>query len=349
MSGQPTLTLGDESPIVQEVADRLYRVGHLPAQRLSTTVFDEEMSAAVRHFQQEHGLIVDGNVDEETYHRLEEARWRLGDRVLFHSSGKLLAGEDVTALQTKLAELGFDPGRVDGLFGANSERALREFQKSAGLTQDGICGVSVYKALNQLSRTIGGGDPYLLRAQLNTDHFSGVQTRTIVLDSNEVDPQDPCHDIITRVEGRLAALGSSVTIALGLAKKDNSARAAFINGLASDIYVNVSQTSFVSPRARGCATYFFEGSSGISSVRGRLLAQLIQDEIANETDLTDGGTQGKSWDLLRRTQMPAVQIEIAYRTNDDDQRLLSDFAVRDKISLAITNGLIRFFQPNIVS
>lgn len=348
VSGQPTLALGDESPIVQEVADRLYRVGHLTTPRSANSTFDHELVDAVRHFQQEQGLIVDGTVDEETYRRLEEARWRLGDRVLFRSSGKLMAGDDVAELQIKLAELGFDTGRIDGLFGRNTERAVKEFQRSVGLTQDGISGDSVYKALSQLARTVAGGDPHLLRAQLSLEHFSGVQTRSVVLDTNELDTDDPCFDLISRVEGRLAALGSSVTTVTGLNDSDNETKAELVNSLGSDVYINISQTSFTSPLARGCATYYFAGRSGSSSLRGQLLADLLQEEISQQTNLLDGRTQGKSWDLLRRTQMPAVQIEVAYRTNEDDQKLLSQPHIRDKLSLAITNGLIRFFQPTSV-
>lgn len=349
ISGQPTLTLGDESPIVQEVADRLYRMGHLPVNQLPGGLFDDNLAAAVRHFQQERGLVVDGSVDEETYRRLEEARWQLGDRVLFLSSAKLTAGDDVAQLQIKLAELGFMTGRVDGLFGHHTESALKEFQKSVGLIQDGICGASVYKALHQLARTVAGGDPHQLRAQLSLEHFSGVQTRSIVLDTNEQDTDDPCFDLIARVEGRLAALGSSVTTATGLSTKDNAMKADFVNGLGSDVYLNISQTTFNSPHAQGCATYYFAGRSNISSSRGRLLADLLQDEVISQVGLLDGRTQGKSWDLLRRTQMPAVQIEIAYRSNERDQKLLSDVLVRDKISLAITSGLTRFFKPELTS
>jgi N-acetylmuramoyl-L-alanine amidase len=348
ISGQQTLTLGDTSPIVLEVADRLFRVGHLANPRRAGAVFDDELAEAIRHFQQDQGLLVDGVVNDETYQRLEEARWELGDRVLFRSSGKLMAGDDVADLQTKLAELGFETGRVDGLFGRNTENALKEFQRSMGLTQDGICGSVIYKALGQLTRTVAGGNPHLLRAQLNPDHFSGVQTRSIVIDTNAEHATDPCFDLISRIEGRLAALGSTVITATGLIQSDSNSRSDFVNDLGSDVYLNISQTSFTSPRAQGCATYYFAGRPGASSLRGQLLAELLQEEISSHTNLLNGRTHGKSWDLLRKTQMPAVQIEIAYETNDHDQDLLSNPNVRDKISVAVASGLTRFFQPNLV-
>ena len=48
-----------------------------------------------------------------------------------------LSLKDVRALQVKLRDLGFDPGRVDGFVGPDTRAAVREFQESEGLTPDG--------------------------------------------------------------------------------------------------------------------------------------------------------------------------------------------------------------------
>ena len=52
------------------------------------------------------------------------------------------AGEDVKKLQKALQEKGYDLGSsgVDGIFGAKTESALRQYQKDAGLQVDGIAG-----------------------------------------------------------------------------------------------------------------------------------------------------------------------------------------------------------------
>lgn len=56
-------------------------------------------------------------------------------------------GPEVTALQTKLKQLGFDPNGVDGNFGPGTEAALIAFQKSKGLTPDGKAGPATMAAL----------------------------------------------------------------------------------------------------------------------------------------------------------------------------------------------------------
>ena len=49
-------------------------------------------------------------------------------------------GQEVRNIQTKLRALGFYKGGVDGIYGAATRNAVKAFQKSVGLTADGIAG-----------------------------------------------------------------------------------------------------------------------------------------------------------------------------------------------------------------
>lgn len=51
------------------------------------------------------------------------------------------------AVQQKLKELGFYKGSVDGVYGSGTKNAVIAFQKSRGLTADGIVGARTAKAL----------------------------------------------------------------------------------------------------------------------------------------------------------------------------------------------------------
>lgn len=70
------------------------------------------------------------------------------------------SGPDVTALQQKLKDLGFDPNGVDGNFGPGTEKAVRAFQEAKGLGVDGKVGPNTSAALGLEagSATAGGGD-----------------------------------------------------------------------------------------------------------------------------------------------------------------------------------------------
>ena len=49
-------------------------------------------------------------------------------------------GSEVKTLQQKLKDLGFYNGNVDGIFGTQTQTAVRNFQRSVGITVDGIAG-----------------------------------------------------------------------------------------------------------------------------------------------------------------------------------------------------------------
>lgn len=56
-------------------------------------------------------------------------------------------GPAVQELQQKLTSLGYSTNGVDGVFGLNTENAVRKFQKARKLTADGIVGPATKKAL----------------------------------------------------------------------------------------------------------------------------------------------------------------------------------------------------------
>lgn len=62
-------------------------------------------------------------------------------------------GDEVRRVQTKLKSLGFYKGTVDGVFGANTRDAVKAFQRSVGITVDGIAG---QKTLLYLGLSGGG-------------------------------------------------------------------------------------------------------------------------------------------------------------------------------------------------
>jgi len=52
-----------------------------------------------------------------------------------------------------------------------------------------------------------------------------------------------------------------------------------------------------------------------------------------------------NWDLLRRTRMPAVRIEVGYLTNPGDGARLADPAFRDVVAEAVVVAVQRLYLP----
>ena len=80
-----------------------------------------------------------------------DAGFRPGDRLLYYRL-PMLHGEDVAALQHDLNALGFDPGQVDGIFGAAALRAVLDFQQNRHLPEDGIVGPQFLDELSLMVR-----------------------------------------------------------------------------------------------------------------------------------------------------------------------------------------------------
>ncbi|MFS8120399.1 MAG: peptidoglycan-binding domain-containing protein, partial [Microcoleus sp.] len=58
-------------------------------------------------------------------------------------------GSKVKTLQVRLDIQGYDPGPIDGIFGARTATAVKSFQESKSLTVDGVVDEITWKAIGQ--------------------------------------------------------------------------------------------------------------------------------------------------------------------------------------------------------
>jgi N-acetylmuramoyl-L-alanine amidase len=358
----PRYRLGDWGPAVAEIRSKLAILGLLPPGQDPDDLFDAACDFAVRQFQQQRGLTVDGIVGAQTYRILDEARWRLGDRVLSYTVSHPLVGDDVAQLQRRMMEMGFDCGRVDGIFGANTLRALREFQRNVGITPDGTCGPATFAALERLVRTVTGGRPFALRESelirragpalggkvLVIDPGLGPSDRRVVrLADAELAASEVVHDIARRIEGRLTALGVTAYLSRGPdTDLDETARAEFANATAADLLISLHIDEHANPLAQGVATFYY-GNDRLDgySAAGEKFAGLVQREIVARTGLVNCQTHSKTWDILRHTRMPAVRVDIGYLTNLDDATRLGSPHFRDCVAEAVVVAVQRLYLP----
>ena len=304
----------------------------------------ELSESEIRSFQQARGLSVTGLVDEVTARALEEAQWKLGDRSLNLQEPPLMHGDDVAALQSRLTEMGFDCGRVDGIYGPRTELAVKDFQKSVGATVDGKCGPATIIALIRLTKIVSGGAPSILRESANQKNRGpALANKTIVLNPDGDDPL--VYDVAVRTEGRLLALGASVFLTRG--EKNNpseSERIAFTNNSNADLMISLHEDSYKNENAHGAATYFYGSEAhGVHSIVGERFASLVQREICARTDFANCRTHAMTWDLLRLTKAPAVRIDLGYRTNPGDIGRMSRPDFRDVIAEALVIAIQRLY------
>lgn len=126
---------GSKGEVVELVQRMLNEKGY--ACGSADGIFGAKTESAVRSYQKAKGLSVDGIVGDNTYAKL------LADSLLKNGS----RGELVKQLQTRLNEQGYKAGTADGIFGRNTEQAVKALQSVAGITVDGKVGKNTWTAL----------------------------------------------------------------------------------------------------------------------------------------------------------------------------------------------------------
>ena len=346
----PSLSLGDEGDAVALLCNTLNRLGLLPAQQeLSNSHFDSGVEAAVKAFQQERGLTVTGVADSSTLQVLEEARWKLGDRTLQYLPAKMMRGDDVAMLQTRLIEMGFNSGRVDGIFGSTTESALKDFQKSVGVKVDGQCGPTTLISMMRLMKIVSGGSPLQLRDEAaRAMKGPALANKILVLDPAGDESEEISallFDVAQRLEARLIALGVAVFMTRSAQGEPTLAdRIATANKSSADLVITFDIDNYATPSAQGVATYYYGSDAhGIHSVVGERFAQLAQREICARTDLVNCRTHAKTWDLLRLTKSPTVKLDLGYRSNPGDIRRLTESSFRETVVESLMVAIQRLY------
>jgi len=140
---EPLLRRGSSGTAVRQLQEALKEAGHDPGP--IDGEFGPATEAAVRAFQQEKEIAVDGVVGDITWLNIDE------DAVFSHPVVRRgSTGLAVRRVQKRLTLAGYDAGGVDGIFGAGTEAGVKALQRDSGLTQDGVVGPQTWNAIDAL-------------------------------------------------------------------------------------------------------------------------------------------------------------------------------------------------------
>lgn len=105
------------------------------------------------------------------------------------------------------------------------------------------------------------------------------------------------------------------------------------NSWPSNVFVSIHCNSAESDLARGTETLCYSAGG-----RGEKLARCIQKQIVDSIGTVDRGVKVRD-DLivLKRTNMPAVLVELAFLSNEDDEKLL--VTKFDEFARAVARGI----------
>jgi len=147
---------------------------------------NNETKAALKEFQRLAGLTVDGILGPKTIAALEK-----GEDSYIGIGGAdvnnvevIIYSKEIETAQKTLKELNLYNGEIDGINGKGTKSAIKEFQKLAGLTIDGVLGPNTKAALEK------GEDSYV-----SVDIIKSVSTSndgTLTVDLINYDPNGTC-------------------------------------------------------------------------------------------------------------------------------------------------------------
>lgn len=254
-------------------------------------------AASLRSFQEHRGLRVTGVCDADCWTALIEANWSLGDRMLVLTSPNL-RGDDVAELQASLARLGFDCGRVDGIFGPKTARALEDFQSNCGLPGDGICGAETLRSLRRVIGQTGAGPGIAIvreRERLRQAPTALGSLRVVIGQFGGLG------SISRAISRELRLAGAQVVL---LDEPDAGLQARTANQFGAHLYVGLE-----AGRAEATVVHYYQVPT-FESVGGKSLAAALSREI-RACGLAVAEPCGMRLPVLRETRMPAVLVTLA--------------------------------------
>lgn len=261
-------------------------------------VFCPSTVEALLRFQHARGLPTTGACDEECWRALIEAGWTLGDRMLVLTSPNL-RGDDVVELQTDLARLGFDCGRIDGIFGVNTARAVAGFQSDIGLNPDGVCGSDTVRAIRSVIGQTGSGPGIsAIREQLRLTYAPASlhSLRAVVGQFHGI-------GLVARAVARMLRQAGAQVVTVD--EPDARAQALTANRFEAHLYIG-----FDGQTGSQSIIHYYQVPT-FESVGGRTLATCLSNEYSSSTTLSIAPPMGMRLPVLRETRMTAVLCSLA--------------------------------------
>lgn len=290
------LRAGSTGPDVADLQRRLRAAGFDPGG--VDGEFSGRTAEALARFQTSAGLDPDGTCDAPTWSALVEAGYSFGERLLCLRS-PMMRGDDVAELQLRLGALGFDAGRVDGIFGQMTQAAVGEYQRNAGLVSDEVCGPETIASLRRLEGR-GGSSPVTGVRERDRLRRRAGSTTHLRIAVGAVTADGRPHPVISSLAALLQRGGHTTLLLNG----DWSEQAASTNEFDADVYLGLAEADDAIVET----SYF--SAPGYDSVGGQHLAGLVLRELPAAPGWTIGVAHGKRIPILRETRPPAVLVRL---------------------------------------
>ena len=107
----------------------------------------------------------------------------------------------------------------------------------------------------------------------------------------------------------------------------------------ADIFVCIHADAFTNPGVNGTATYYYPKTS-----YDGMLASSIQNSELEQLQLNDRGVNRANIYVLKHTTIPAVLLEVAFISNPDEEKMLTNMDFQNKVAIGMEQGIEKFFS-----
>ena len=108
----------------------------------------------------------------------------------------------------------------------------------------------------------------------------------------------------------------------------------------ADIFISMHMDSFTNSTPSGTTGYYYTKGSTAS----QRLAQYVSEGVVTALGTGNRGTKSCNFYVVKHTDMPATLVEMAFISNDKEEKLMNSEAGINRAAEGILNGLRRFFS-----
>jgi len=117
------------------------------------------------------------------------------------------------------------------------------------------------------------------------------------------------------------------------------ARCDIANEKQADIFISIHMDSFTSSAARGTTAYYY----ALGDKKSRQLADKIRMGVIDQLGTQSRGTQSCNFYVVKHTDMPATLVEIAFISNESEEKLMDSEDGICKAAQGIADGIADYF------
>ena len=118
-----------------------------------------------------------------------------------------------------------------------------------------------------------------------------------------------------------------------------SSRVNLADQVRPDFFISIHQNSFANPNISGSEIYYYRGDR-----EGETLANFVLEGLSERLGTASRGAKNADFYLLREVRTSAIQIEVGFITNPNEEKKMAEEDFGKKAAEAIASGLMKYYS-----